>query len=207
MSQGYKQSAVIDNIDWDYRKDPTRITITSQLYSTTSQTSDVDGTTSSSSVSSRNESRQLLGPQRSEVYLSTRQTEEVRPESTGDGDMMSSPMSFAFAERSRTVTVGPGNVVADDQEVVTEYTLVDAESGGDTVRAISRVAVFLTPNPNSREGVLWQQIGGRAVAMYDYELILKRNRESFQVRNDVDGSTQTITRPCVSTPKDVVQCH
>ena len=198
MSSGYKQTAVIDNVDWDYRKDPTRLTINAQLFSTVAK--DDNETTGER----RQEQQQrLLGKQRSEVYLSARKTE--------DGPSMT---SFAFAERSRTVTVGPGNVAANDQEVVTEYTLVpddnDDDKRGDTVRAISRVAVFLTPNPNSREGVLWQQIGGRAVAMYDYELLFKRNRESFDLKSeDSDGNvtTQTITRPCVQTPKDVVQCQ
>ena len=38
-----------------------------------------------------------------------------------------------------------------------------------------RVLRYLTPNPNSAEGVLWQEAQGRAVAVLDYELQLERS--------------------------------
>ena len=100
-----------------------------------------------------------IGPRKAEVYLTARKTEEARE-------------AFASAERSRTVTVGTGSVSANDQEVITEFRTVDE----DTIRAVSRVAIFLTPNPNSREGVLWQQVNGKAVAFYDYELVMERRK-------------------------------
>ncbi|VEU33690.1 unnamed protein product [Pseudo-nitzschia multistriata] len=100
-----------------------------------------------------------VGPRKAEVYLTARKTEE-------------SSSGFAAAERSRTITVGTGSVSANDQEVITEFLPVD----GDTVRAVSRIAIYLTPNPNSREGVLWQQVNGKAVAFYDYEMVMERKK-------------------------------
>jgi hypothetical protein len=64
------------------------------------------------------------------------------------------------------------------------------------------MAVYLSRNPNSREGVLWQQVGGKAVGFYDYEVDMVRQKEEFVLR---DGSKQQ--RACVQTPKDVVQCE
>lgn len=104
-----------------------------------------------------------IGPRKAEVYLTARKTEEETKESS----------VFASAERSRTVTVGTGSVTANDQEVITEFRRID----NDTIKAVSRVAVYLTPNPNSMEGVLWQQISGKAVAFYDYELEMERKKE------------------------------
>jgi hypothetical protein len=87
------------------------------------------------------------------------------------------------------VTVGTGSVVVSDMEIVSEFHLVNPNE----IQAISRIAVFLTPNPNSREGVLWQQVGGQSVALFDYEISMKRK---------VDESGLA----CVLTPKDVTQC-
>lgn len=192
MNRAYQQQSPIDSVMYDYRQDPTRLTL---------QFNEV-----------ANDMRPI-GPRRSEVYLSARQTEEAVMED-GDGRGVVGEKAFALAERSRTVTVGSGTVSANDQEVVTEYSIHTHNDGSssnnnvnndvddnDTIHAISRVAVYLTPNPNSREGVLWQQVRGRAVALYDYELVMKRYRQAFTLE---DGST--VLRPCVLTPKDVVQC-
>ena len=46
--------------------------------------------------------------------------------------------------------------------------------GGEVVMARQRVLRFLTPNPNSAEGVMWSEAGGRAVASLEYELRLER---------------------------------
>ena len=170
MSKAYRQLLPIENVDWDYRKDPTRLTL---------------------SLQSMTEDMRPMGQRRSEIYLTARQNEEGYDEETGKA-------VFAASERSRTVTVGPGTVSANDQEVITEYKQID----DNTVKAISRIAVYLTPNPNSREGVLWQQVSGKAVAFYDYEFEMKRNLEEFR-----QGDTgETVFRPCVETPKDVIQC-
>ena len=110
----------------------------------------------------------------------------------GSGDL-----TFAAAERSRAVTLAPGNVIVSDSETITEFRKVN----DDHVTAISRIAVYLTPNPNSREGIIWQQVQGKAVAFFDYELDMKRLKESFTM---ADGST--LERACVKTPNDFVQC-
>ncbi|KAG7374120.1 hypothetical protein IV203_013215 [Nitzschia inconspicua] len=168
MSRAYKQLSPVETVDWDYRKDPTRLTL---------------------QMGSIAEDLRPMGQRRSEIYLTARQSEEEFDENTGT-------TIYCSSERSRTVTVGPGSVSANDQEVTSEYHQVD----DDHVAATSRIAVFLTPNPNSREGVLWQQVSGKAVAFYDYEFSMERVLEEFE------QSGHKIFRPCVKTPKDVVQC-
>ena len=49
-----------------------------------------------------------------------------------------------------------------------------SEIGRRKFIARQRVLRFLTPNPNSNEGVLWQEAKGAAVAVLDYELNLER---------------------------------
>jgi len=170
MSRGYRQLTPVEDVDWDYRKDPTRLTFRF-------------------GAAPLAEDMRPLGQRRCEVYLTARQSE-----TSEDGTI------FCSSERSRTIMLAPGAVVATDQETTTEYRQVDE----DTVKAISRIAVYLTPNPNSREGVLWQQVGGKAVAFFDYEWSMKRERTEF-ILND-DDSMSTVVRRCVRTPKDVVQC-
>ena len=131
-----------------------------------------------------------LGQRRGEVFFTARASEDGFDSSSGD-------LTYCAAERSRAVTLAPGNVIVSDSETITEFRKLD----NDHVTAISRIAVYLTPNPNSREGVLWQQVGGKAVAFFDYEWDMKRLKESFTM---TDGST--MERACVRTPKDVVQC-
>ena len=113
-------------------------------------------------------------------------------ESSKDGS------AFCTAERSRSITVGPGTVIAADQETITEYQKGDND---DTVAAFSRIAVYLTPNPNSREGVLWQQVGGNAVAFFDYDWKMTRNEVT-----SIDNPSNGVSRVCVTTPKEVLQC-
>lgn len=166
-SSAYQQLTPIEEIEWDYRSDPTRLTL---RFGAAPVSDDM----------------RPLGQRRGEVYLTARQTELSK-----DGSI------FCAAERSRSITVGPGTVVVADQESITEFQQLD----GDTVRAISRIAVYLTPNPNSREGVLWQQVGGKAVAFFDYEWSMKRIKEDVILP---DGSA--TTRACVVSPKSIVQC-
>ena len=127
-----------------------------------------------------------LGSRRAEVFLNARTTET-------DG-----ATHFAAAERSRSVTVAVRDVVVADTETITEFEQLSA----DHVRAVSRISVYLSPNPNSREGVLWQQVGGKAVAFFDYELDMQRIKEGTSSSND----NQVESRACVTTPKDVIQC-
>lgn len=160
VSKAYKQLTPVQEVDWDYIKDPTRLTIYfgSGLLS---------------------EDMMPLGQRRGEVYITTRQTS-------------SSSSSYCAAERSRSILVAPGNVIVSDNEYITEYVQIDK----DHVKAISRIAVYLTPNPNSREGVLWQQISGKAVAFFDYEMDMIR-----QQGGGVDGQSF-----CVEDPTGVKQC-
>ncbi len=144
MSRSYKQltPVIADSIQWDPKKDPTRLTFQRE-----SVTSDM----------------RPVGPIKAEVYLTARKIED----STNNSKV------FCSAERSRTVTVGTGSVTADDSEIITEFQQIDE----NTIKAISRFAVYLTPNPNSMEGVLWQQVSGKAVAFYDYELLMERKQQ------------------------------
>lgn len=146
LSRSYKQLSpvIADSIQWDAATNPTRLT-----YQRESVTADM----------------RPVGPIKAEVYLTARKSEAANSNPNDDEQRV-----FAASERSRTVTVGTGSVTADDCEIITEFSTVDA----NTMRAISRVAIYLTPNPNSMEGVLWQQINGKAVAFYDYELLMER---------------------------------
>lgn len=168
MSRGYNQLTPVEDVEWDYRADPTRLTL---RFGATPLAEDM----------------RPLGQRRGEVYITARQSEINE-----DGSV------YCGAERSRSVTLGPGVVVTTDQETITEYRKVDE----DSVEALSRIAVYLTPNPNSREGVLWQQVGGKAVAFFDYTWQMTRLREEFTLS---DGSK--VRRPCVRTPKDIIQCE
>jgi hypothetical protein len=169
MSGAYRHLAPVESVDWDYREDPTRLTL---RFGAAPVADDM----------------RPLGQRRGEVYLTARQSEQSDSDST----------VYCTAERSRSVTLGPGFTFVSDQEAITEFSQLD----DDTVVAVQRIAVYLTPNPNSREGVLWQQVGGKAVAFFDYELELKRTREEFFL---ADGST--VLRPCVMTPNDIIQCE
>lgn len=166
LSKAYKQLTPVQEVIWDYSKDPTQYSV-------------------KFGAGALADDMRPLGPRRGEVYLTARATE--------DGNNK----AYCAVERSRSVTLATGSVVVSDMESITEF----QQQNDDHVTAISRIAVYLTPNPNSREGVLWQQINGKAVAFFDYELDLTRQKESFLLDN---GSS--IERPCVRTPKDVVQC-
>ena len=171
VNKAYNQLAPVESVDWDYSKDPTKLTL-------------------NFGAGLVAEDMRPLGQRRAEVYLTARTSEEGLDNESGS-------LTYCTAERSRTVTLAPGNVIVSDVEHITEFRKVD----DDTVTAVSRIAVYLTPNPNSREGVLWQQVGGKAVAFFDYKLEMKRQKESFNMK---DGTT--MERACVKTPKDVIQC-
>jgi hypothetical protein len=126
-----------------------------------------------------------LGPRRAEIFLQARQSESLSDE------------LFCCAEKSRAVTIAGRDVVVSETETITEFRKVDR----DHVSAISRIAVYLTPNPNSREGILWQQTEGKAIAFFDYELEMQRLKQDVPMTNG-----RTEQRACVKTPKDVIQC-
>lgn len=168
MSTAYKQLSQVNEVVWDYKKDPTRLTI---------------------NFSSLAQDMQPLGQKKAEIYLTSRKSESGMDPKTGQ------PV-FCASERLRSVVLVPGNVIVSDTETITEFQIVDG-SNGDHVKAISRIAVYLTPNPNSREGILWQDVNGKAVAFFDYEIDLKRMTEV-----GADGNK----RACVSNPSGAMQC-
>ena len=174
LSKGYKQLTPVQDVDWDYRKDPTQLTLRFQAGAVA-------------------EDMRPLGQRRAEVYITARSSEEAVDNENGR------PI-FCAAERTRAVTLAPGNVIVNDSEVITEYTKVD----DDHVTAISRIAAYLTPNPNSREGVLWEQIGGKAYAFFDYEWQMTRLAESSHSNASPDGTT--TEHACVKTPNGTTQC-
>lgn len=165
ISRAYQQLAPVQDVEWNPRTDPTRLTL---LYG--QLTDDM----------------RPLGQCRTEIYVTAR-----------DSEFGNENCAFCACERNRIVMLSPGNVIVSDTEATTEYRLLD----DNTILAISRIAVYLTPNPNSREGVLWQQVSGKAVAFYDYEYKMTRNLETF-----VDENGKEHKRACVKTPKDVIQC-
>ena len=144
ISTGYEQLSQIDEIIWNYKKSPTRMTI---------------------NFSSLAKDLQPLGQKKSEIYFTSRSSESNVDPVTGSN-------VFCSSERVRSVVVVPGNVIVSDTETITEFLPVD--SSGNHVKAVSRTAVYLTPNPNSREGILWQDVNGKAVGFFDYELDMKR---------------------------------
>lgn len=172
MSRGYRQLTPVEEVQWDYIKDPTRLTF---RFGAAPLADDM----------------RPLGQRRGEVYLTARQS-EIFPDGT----------AFCASERSRSVTLAPGAVITSDQETITEFRRIDK----NTVEALSRIAVYLTPNPNSREGVLWQQVGGKAVAFFDYTWVMKRTDEGFSLAKGDDSTPEASLRPCVRTPTGAVQC-
>mmetsp|Transcript_29725 Transcript_29725/g.60023 ORF Transcript_29725/g.60023 Transcript_29725/m.60023 type:complete len:357 (-) Transcript_29725:100-1170(-) len=98
---------------------------------------------------------QPLPPKRTEVFINNRDA-ALSP----DGNV------FACSEVYRAVTLGPGqSAVADSENVY----LFRRESDGSVVSR-QRSLVYLVPSPNSKEGDLYMQVGGKAVAVYDYDV-------------------------------------
>lgn len=166
ISKAYQQLTPVQEVQWDYRNDPTSLKLAFD-------------------ANPLGPDMRPLGPRRAQVFIQAR-----RAEALGDD-------VYATAEQSRTLTLAVRDGIASDTESITEF----RKLSDNHVTAINRIAVYLTPNPNSREGILWQQTGGKAVAFYDYELDLRRETETFAT---ADGSTEE--RACVVTPKDVPQC-
>jgi hypothetical protein len=179
VSAAYQQLTPVQDVKWDYSKDPEKVVLTF-------------------GAGPLADDMRPLGQRRTEVFLTARQTDRGTDNSDDGSSNYNSYNSYTTAEQSRSVTLSPGNVVVSDTEKITDFFRVS----DDHVKAVSRIAVYLSPNPNSREGVQWQQVGGKAVAFYDYEVDMVRQKEEFVLR---DGSKQQ--RACVQTPKDVVQCE
>jgi len=144
-SRAYNQLTPVENLIWDPRKDPTVLKI---QFAPGGLTQDM----------------MPIGPRRAEVYITARKKEE-------GSDKNKETEVFAASERTRQVTLGAGSVDVFDTESITEYEITN---DGNTIHAVQRIAVYLTPNPNSREGVLWQQVGGKAIAFFDYVLEMQK---------------------------------
>jgi hypothetical protein len=173
VSKAYEQLAPVQDVAWDYRDNPYELSL-------------------EFGAGAVADDMHPLGPRRAKVYLNARSCEYGTPDGSADA-----ASTFCAAERSRSVTLAPGNVIVSDTESITEFT----KASDDIVTAVSRIAAYLVPNPNSREGVLWQQVRGESVAFYDYEVTMHRMKEPFERG---DGTTEF--RACVKTPRDVVQC-
>ena len=149
MSKAYQQLTPVQSVEWnpDPKRggDPSRLTL-------------------AFAAGSVSEDMRPLGQRKGEVYITARQSE------FGKSDGKPNEKEWCASERIRSVLLVPGNVVVSDTETITEYHLV--EEGH--VQATSRIAVYLTPNPNSREGVQWQAVNGKAVAFFDYVLDMKK---------------------------------
>ena len=89
------------------------------------------------------------GPSRSEHINWRRQS---KPSSSG---------AFVFSEATRTVYLAPAQQrelsTISDAETLCRFERLDA----DTIAGRQRVLRYLTPNPNSAEGVLWGETNGR----------------------------------------------
>eukprot|EP00747_Dinoflagellata_sp_TGD_P186820 gnl/TRDRNA2_/TRDRNA2_44140_c0_seq1.p1 gnl/TRDRNA2_/TRDRNA2_44140_c0~~gnl/TRDRNA2_/TRDRNA2_44140_c0_seq1.p1 ORF type:complete len:396 (+),score=17.21 gnl/TRDRNA2_/TRDRNA2_44140_c0_seq1:23-1210(+) len=107
----------------------------------------------------------FVGRSRAEVFIN------YRKQSAPRADLR----EFAFAEGTRTVLISQQQSLALDAETLCLFErAADDDAGKSVVHARQRVLRFLTPNPNSEEGVLWGEAGGRAVALLDYKLRLVR---------------------------------
>jgi hypothetical protein len=158
ISRAYQQFTPVKEAVWDPNRDPTRLTFS---YGAGLMTEDL----------------RPLGERRTEVYLTARKSESIDIDSNGNSknsDVSVRLPVFGSSERSRSVTLSPGNVLVSDIETITELSVMDDNDNCDRMQGISRIAVFLTPNPNNREGVMWQQVGGKAVAYFDYEIQMNR---------------------------------
>jgi len=101
------------------------------------------------------------------VYINWRRQSAPRAEAA----------AFAFSEATRTVFLAQRRELSSvtDAETICSFVRGGGGDGGDDViMARQRVLRFLTPNPNSAEGVLWSEASGRAVASLEYELRLER---------------------------------
>lgn len=116
---------------------------------------------------------QPLPKRRQELFINRLQFESPR----ADG------RQYVSSEFIRTVTLSRAVTVSDTETL----TLYELQPDGRVVGR-QRVAVYLTPNPNNREGALYFETGGRAVALFDYSFKMSRSGD------------------CVETPKGVQQC-
>lgn len=99
-----------------------------------------------------------LPDQRTQVYINNRDW-AVAAAPSGDRAHVSS-------ECFRAVTLGPRSAAVSDSETL--MSLQQVAPG--TLAGQQRVANYLVPNPNSREGVLYMDVGPSAVAVFDWDV-------------------------------------
>lgn len=97
---------------------------------------------------------------------------------------------FVASELLRQVLLGVRDIKVQDYETINEYSLV-AEGH---VQGVQRTAIYLEPRDP-----LFFQAGGRAVAVYDYSIEMRRREAPEDAR--AMGAVA-----CVLTSKGVVQC-
>ena len=102
-----------------------------------------------------------FGMSRAEVYLNWRR--QSTPSASDE---------FAFSEATRSVYLAQQRELSTISDAET-LCMFERQPDG-SIHGRQRVLRFLTPNPNSAEGVLWGEASGRAVATLDYELSLRR---------------------------------
>jgi len=105
---------------------------------------------------------QPLPNKRTEVFINNRDFAQ-----SADG------RAFAVSECYRAVTLGPRQTAVADSENAVHYELL----GDGSVRGKQRSFVYLVPQPSGREGDLYMQVGSRAVAVYDYEIEMRKQQE------------------------------
>ena len=100
-----------------------------------------------------------LPPKRTEVFINNR-----------DGAASPDGNSFACSELFRAVTLGAGTSAVADSENASLF-VFDPATG--VISGTQRSMIYLVPSPNSREGDLYMQTGGKAVAVYDYKITMR----------------------------------
>ena len=103
------------------------------------------------------------GPSRAEIYINWKR--QAPPSSVVD--------SFVFTEATRTVFLASQRELSTISDAETLCAFQRQADGSIVGR--QRVLRYLTPNPNSAEGILWGEANGRAVAALEYEFHLQRS--------------------------------
>ena len=104
------------------------------------------------------------GASRAEIYINWRKESKPRADAS----------VWAFAEATRTVFLAQQRSLDSITDAETLCRFERSTASPSTVAARQRVLRYLTPNPNSAEGVLWQEARGGAVAVLEYQLDLER---------------------------------
>ena len=142
-----------------------------------------------------------LPPRRIELYINALRSESGAAGGGSEAEQPREPSiynageagrpgeTFATGERLRQVMVGVRQADVTDYELLHEYRL---EKDG-LVTGRQRSALYLQP-----QQAQYFEAGGRAVAVYDYDFVMRRVPPQ--------GDAPEGALACVPTPKGVVQC-